>query len=100
MGVTLITPFLRKTDNQSHDAASQDVRNPDGPFAGGQTESIEESAVGAAQIANVPTIGSGAYLSVAEAHRGIVQNNFQVGKSANADDCFGFPNFSFEVLPI
>src|SRR5262249_16331066 len=69
----------------------------DGVFARSEAIAVEESAVGTAQVAQAPALVGDANFGMASADGGIVEDNFERGESAGAQDCLGIPGLSFDV---
>ncbi len=93
----LVANFLEAIDDKGDIPEANDVVRPHSAFARAQAGAIEKRTVGAAQIADAPTAAGGADFCMPATDGRIVQDNFQRGQTAGAQDIVGFPDLSFNV---
>src|SRR5262245_10033679 len=95
--VPLFSALLEIVNDERDVAAAENIVNANRPLARSQAGAVEKGAVGAAQIADAPTLPRAANFSVAAADGGVVEDDFECVEAAGAQETFRFPDLAFDV---
>jgi hypothetical protein len=87
---------LTAFDDECDLAELNDVALMERVFAGTHANAIDVGPVRAFEVAHKPTFVSESNLCVAAADGAIVENDFQRGKAAGAQECLGLPGAPFD----
>src|SRR5207244_541633 len=87
-----VLAVLNGIDHEGDVAAFDNVVHSQGPVGYTQAFAVERGAVGAAQVADAPTVASGIDFGVLPAHRAFVQDNFQGVLAADSQSAGGLPD--------